>query len=352
MPWVTADTNPKVGYRPYNTDPSSATPDGASNLCGMHGVFDPWELHGLGYLGTVPDQTTINELLAAGYDSGTLQTAVSMGASNEQLQALPYPADPIEMSDAITTLMNQLGGALPATGASAATAASYPPGADPRALSTAYGIYDLTQEATWSVFNSMFANTQQKLNALAKQFPGDPDVSQHVQDFNSTVLQYAGYYQKVFGSAPSSIPLASLSGLGSLGILPLLIVAAVAAGVLVVLAGLYDVDQWIQLKKTQTTTQATTQTVQAVQAVASNVATLNAQANALDSAGNHTGATALRNQALALTTSTASATAALPGAATSLSAWFTANFTWIALAGIGMVVAGPLAQGFFGGKRR
>ena len=91
-------------------------------------------LHTLGVmwgLGTAPDPDTISELIKAGYDQGMLSTAVAMGATNEQLLALPYPTDAATEADALMNLINQLGGALPPTGAPATAAISYPALAQP-----------------------------------------------------------------------------------------------------------------------------------------------------------------------------------------------------------------------------
>jgi len=59
-------------------------------------------------LGNVPDQNTVAELEANGWDSGEVQTLVAMGASDEQLLALPYPASLDEMSAAFSALMAEL----------------------------------------------------------------------------------------------------------------------------------------------------------------------------------------------------------------------------------------------------
>jgi hypothetical protein len=63
---------------------------------------------GLGMLGTPPDPDTIAELVASGYDQASISMAIRMGATNEQLQALPYPTDGATEANAIAALINQL----------------------------------------------------------------------------------------------------------------------------------------------------------------------------------------------------------------------------------------------------
>jgi hypothetical protein len=59
-------------------------------------------------LGTAPDSDTVSELLAAGYDQGSINLAIQLGATNEQLQALPYPTDAGTEANAISALIDQL----------------------------------------------------------------------------------------------------------------------------------------------------------------------------------------------------------------------------------------------------
>jgi hypothetical protein len=197
-------------------------------------------LGGLWGLGTPPDPDTINELVAAGYDSGDINTAVAMGATNEQLLALPYPADPATEAEALATLINQLGGALPAPGASASTAPSYPAAAQPTTINNPFtgSTLDLLQQSSWDYINSLFVSAQQRLNALAAQNPKDPTIVSMVSEFNSNVTQWANYYDQAVGNAPSPIPMASIPGLSGLGIAPLVIVGIVA-GVALLVTWLY-----------------------------------------------------------------------------------------------------------------
>jgi hypothetical protein len=47
-------------------------------------------------------------LTSNGYDPSTIQTLIYLGATNEQLQALPYPATSVEMQSAVSALVAQL----------------------------------------------------------------------------------------------------------------------------------------------------------------------------------------------------------------------------------------------------
>src|SRR5579859_7711735 len=68
-------------------------------------------LHTLGALwglGTDPQYDTLAELQDAGWNPGRLQILQQLGATNEQLQALPYPASEDEMTAAYNALALQL----------------------------------------------------------------------------------------------------------------------------------------------------------------------------------------------------------------------------------------------------
>jgi Transglutaminase-like superfamily len=68
----------------------------------------------MAFIGTIPQQQTVNELVAANYNPTTLNQLIAMGATDEQLQALPYPATTAEMQAGVNALAAQLGGAAPA----------------------------------------------------------------------------------------------------------------------------------------------------------------------------------------------------------------------------------------------
>jgi hypothetical protein len=68
-------------------------------------------LSGWPMLGSAVDPSTIADLVAnGGYDMGTINVLIGLGATNEQLLALPYPAPANEKIAAINALMSQLGG--------------------------------------------------------------------------------------------------------------------------------------------------------------------------------------------------------------------------------------------------
>jgi disulfide bond formation protein DsbB len=308
---------------------------------GLGGVPSGWNLGGLG---TAPDQDTINELVAAGYDPGTISTLALLGATDEQLLALPYPADSGTMAAAAANLMNQLGGATAAPGAPASSAGSYPQSAQPTTVSSAWGTYDLTQEASWNAISSLFSQVQQLLNQTAQLAPKDSDTIANVTQFNSLVVQWAGYYQRAFGNSPSSLPMASIpSGLGALGVIPVVIVVGLIAGVAALLAALYGIYQWAQTKQAQirANQQNQSQAVSGAQAQANN---LLQQAQALQ-ASNPTLAAQLRTQAASLLgqalTTTNPNPPQPPGALTS---WFTQNWSAVAAVVALLVLAPPLIK--------
>lgn len=80
---------------------------------------------GLGFLGTAPQQATVNDLTAAGYNVSTINQLLALGVTDEQLQALPYPEDAGTEAAAAAALLAQLQSvAKPATVASPAATTS------------------------------------------------------------------------------------------------------------------------------------------------------------------------------------------------------------------------------------
>jgi hypothetical protein len=78
----------------------------------------------MAFIGTPPQQDAVNDLTNNGYNPATVNQLIAMGATNEQLQALPFPTDPASMQAAVNALAAQLGGttAAPASAAPAAAA--------------------------------------------------------------------------------------------------------------------------------------------------------------------------------------------------------------------------------------
>jgi hypothetical protein len=302
-------------------------------------------------LGAAVSQDTLDGMAAEGYDMGMIDTLVSMGATNEQLVGLwnNYGANTQEFGVAAANLMNQLGGAQAGAGRPASSAGSYPQSAVPTTVSTAFGVYDLTQQASWDALTGQFIAVQQQLNALAQMAPRDADVIQMVQNFNSLVGQWASYYDQAFGSAPSNLPLASIPTLGALtlGVAPL-VIAGIAAAVVALLAALYLLKQNIAAKKALVEAQGVTQAQASTGTLANTAQQLQTQIAAANAAGN----TALAQQLMSQYNATISAIGKvapgpLPAGTLSFSAWFQQNWGYLALL-LGAVVILPAAMG----KRR
>jgi Transglutaminase-like superfamily len=75
-------------------------------------------------LGSPPDQSAVQDLVNNGYNPAAINQLISLGASNEQLQALPFPASAAEMQSAVNALIAQLGGSPTATAAAPTNSAA------------------------------------------------------------------------------------------------------------------------------------------------------------------------------------------------------------------------------------
>jgi hypothetical protein len=291
-------------------------------------------------LAGAPDALAL-QMIADGYDISTITTLTDANISDTQLQYLydNYGAGTPEFAAAANQILSGLTGGP----GGAASAANYPQAAIPTTISIAWGAYDLTQEQSWSALNSLFTMVQQQLNSIAQQAPNDPDVVAHVTQFNGLVVQWAGYYQQAFGSAPSPLPMASIPGGGSLsgtlGVIPIAVVAVVAAGLVALFAALYGIYTWGQTKKAQLTAAAQVQTT-AVAGAQSAANSLLAQANTI-AASNPTQAAAMRAQAAALLGQTVSTTSPQTGQLTS---WFTQNWVGVAAVLLGVAVLPALVK--------
>lgn len=223
-------------------------------------------------LGTAPDQDTIDELVAAGYGNESVHTLVVQGATNEQLQSLPYPADIDTMAAALATLMNQLGGASPAPGQPVTSARSYPASAVP----TAIGMLDLTSKADWDKAAGYLNTVLQLVQQVSAANPSAPDVVANKQQLNSIVQQFSAYYQQTVGS-PSGVQ--TLSGLGIFGVDDLIILAVIG-----IIAAAVSIYQWASTRKAQAaaqvqvSTNATNASNAALTAANTQASSLNAQA--------------------------------------------------------------------------
>jgi hypothetical protein len=78
-----------------------------SHVSGLGSNYQP---RTMAFLGTPPDPSSVQDLVNAGYNPTTINALISLGATNEQLQALPFPATPAEMQAGINALSAQLGG--------------------------------------------------------------------------------------------------------------------------------------------------------------------------------------------------------------------------------------------------
>lgn len=316
MAYMKADTNPKVGFRPYyQTNPFPPShlsgvfhpwvldangPGQGSSGSGLHGVFDPWKLHadhagqGLGYLGDYGNDlmTAVQELENSGHIS--------------QAQADQIISGSLSLKQVV--------------------------GIDP------------TDQSSWTDLVGVFRETNSDLIALEQAFtqagpqPGNSaflqlgrDLIAKRQQYSAMASDFVHYYTLVTGSTPA--------GLSGLGIIPVVVWVAGAAVFLVTAAiALYALRDWSKTIDVNAIKAAATQTSVNTQQQ------MITQAAALDASGNHAAATQLRNQAVAIGPAAA--------APMDLSSWFMGNAKWIGLAAVGMVVAGPMSQGLFGGKRR
>src|SRR5271155_3020216 len=96
-----------------------------SHASGMGAVRHPARHRTMAFIGTPPQQDAVTDLTNAENTPATVNQLIAMGATNEQLQALPFPTDPTSMQNAVNALVAQLGGA-PVAQASAAPAATAP----------------------------------------------------------------------------------------------------------------------------------------------------------------------------------------------------------------------------------
>src|SRR5437763_156538 len=290
-------------------------------------------------LGALNDPDLLTNMMNEGYNGSVLNSLVAAGATDAQLQQLwdATAAGSSEFAFAANQLLNVLTGKPGATGG-----AGYPSAAIPTKISTAFGDYDLAQEWAWNQISGHFTDTQQQLNALARSAPKDADVMQMVTDFNSLVGQYASYYEQAFGSAPSSIPFASVPTMSGLGIAPLVIIGGIAAAVAALLAALYLLNQRIVAKAALIQAQGASQTTANVGTLSATAQQQYSGAQAAYAAGNK----ALGDQLMASYNATLLAiqkVGAAPGqGTTNFSAWFQQNWGWLML-GLGAIIIVPSA---------
>jgi len=323
MPYMGADTSPKVGFRPYyQTDAF-----GAAHLSGygsglgqnhpfkpqawhLHGVdgsflgtyhlnrpFDPWELyddvhhtagmHGLAGLGDSPDVTAAaaDEILAAGHMTQSEHDAIPNGS---------------------LTFQDVMG-------------------------------FDPTDQSSWQSLTSLFREVNQDLQALEQQAQTNPAVAAAIgrdliakrTQYTDLASQFIHYYSLVMGSAPS--------GLAGLGFAPIVWVAGAGVFIFTAFATLYALQTWshsvdVHAMQARTQQQAAGTDQQLADVLARQQA-----------AGDTVGA----NATIALMKQRAVSTAP-PGTAEQ---WLMTNAKWIGLGAGALIVLGPLSQGLFGRRR-
>jgi len=295
----------------------------------------------LGNMGDASD--TASGMISEGYDPSVVATLLAAGASDAQMQGLWDNTAPGSSDFALGA--NQLLTQLTGGAGGASSAPGFPQNLQNATVSTAFGVYDLTQEASWNTINNIFVQVANELNQVATKFPGDADTASKIQQFNSTVMQWAGYYQQMFGYAPSPLPLASTTGtpgLSGLGVFPVVAVLAIAAAIVAALAAAYAYHQWAQAKLAATTvmqTQANTQQTTAAAATAQ-ANQLLAQAAAAQASGNGTLATQLRAQALQLQSQAATVSGTANATAMAIGSFLQTNW-WIFAVGLGALIIVP-----------
>jgi len=323
----------------------------------------------LGFLGS----DTSSGMIAEGYDPVVINTLVSAGATDAQLQSLwdNYAANSTDFYNAANQLAASLapGGSIfdvnPTMTAVSSTVINPTTAAPGQYIAnSAWGGFDLTVTTSWTYIAGLFVQVQQLLNSNAQASPNDPQVISDITEFNSLVVQWAGYYQQAMGYPPSPLPMASmpstLSGLGTLGdpVTATIITVAIVAAVAALLAELYNIYSREQTKQLQIKTTAATQNaaITGAQAAANSqltqAAAINATAAALppsqaaQAAALRAQAATMQQQAAALLGQTVTATTppVVPAATSQLTTWFTQNWVGVAAVFLGVMVLPPLIK--------
>jgi hypothetical protein len=346
--YMNADTSPKVGFRPYGqTDAFGAShfmcvpeqesdipPDVGGDGLGVYYLnrpFDPWELyddvhhtdglsglgqnhpfkptawklHGLGALGTAVDPSTVSELVVnGGYDMGVVDNLIQMGATNEELLALPYPADSAEMSAAVASLMSQLGVTAPIAPAPVSTA-GVPAGTE-LLYNVTWAAKTLTSQtpqdiaaAVASALSSKWGIKVVSSNASANFFANQPQFSMYV----ATTTDY-GQPNDVKSIIDGEVYNAGRQVVSSS-------ISIVAQSPNVQAATTQTLLQQLALA------QAKGDTVTA-QAILKTLASLGVQ----------------------------------PSTTGTMEQWLMTNAKWLAIGAAALIAIGPITQGLFGGRRR
>lgn len=321
------------------------------------------------------------QMISDGYDISTITTLADNNVTDAQLQYLydNFGAGTPEFASAANAILQQItsaSGAVPSSSGAVSPGTSQTPmqtsaaGAVYGAVSTVVqnpfgGDLDLTLEASWNAISGYFTTVQQAWNSAVQAQGGKPDADtiNQVANFNQLVAEWAGYYQKAMGSAPSPVPMVSVTGLsGTLGVVPVALVLGIAgiAAVAALLATLFISYQNAITKRAQITANAATQqaaNTAATQLASTTSTNLLTQANALTTQATTPGITAAQSQALlaqaaqlraqagAVTTSAITATTAVaPSSTSALSTWFTQNWVGVAAVILGIAVLPGLVK--------
>jgi hypothetical protein len=326
MSYGNADTSAKVGFRPYHqTDPF-----GASHLSGLgeyyrNRPFDPWELaadahhvDGLGDLGDLgqnhPFKPQAWHLHGLGATDAVVEQAVQELVDSHQISSAEGGA----ILDGSMTFQDVLG-------------------FDPTDQNTFFGLTDLFREVHQTLVTL-------ENEVVAANVPGHPnpalatvaaEVTQMQNEYTNLSSQFVYLYTAVAGSAPTG-----LSGLGLAmvvwwGVVGLAAIVALVLGIY----ALHNRSKAIDVSAIQAQAAQT----QATSTAATNQSLLQKLAVA-QAAGDTVTAQAILK--------TLAATGAQPNPPSTLETWLMTNAKWIGLGAAGLIFAGPLASGLFGGRRR
>ena len=194
-------------------------------------------LHTLGGWGLGADLAAMDimqSMMNDGYNSSTLNELITAGATAPMLQNLwdNTAAGSQEFAVAANQLLTNLTGG-PGGAASA-------PGYPTAMVSTAFGLFDLSQQAGWDGIAATLSMVRKLVNQVAAGAPNAPDVVANVGQLNSQIAQFSSYYSQVTGKAPT------LSGLGIFGVDDAIILAVIG-----IVAAVYAIYQWATTRKAQ-----------------------------------------------------------------------------------------------------
>jgi len=221
-------------------------------------------------LGSAADPTTLSELTSAGYDPAMLQTFVALGATNEQLQSLPYPAAPDEIAAASQQLMAAL------TSSSSVSTAPVTQAQDIGTLQSQANDLVAKVRAMLQDFQPIM---QMALAASAAGSPVPSEVGLMVSSQQADLVAIQNKVNFVYRAAFGTVA----PGLSGMGFDPVTIAAA-AAAVVVILAAIaawWNHEQTLKAQIAVQQTQANTQQ-QVAKAAADQAAAITQQAAQFD----------------------------------------------------------------------